>query len=365
MAWDGSNRVRLGPLHDADIVGQTSTVNFEDHTKICANPNVSDDLYHGGALTQDTGNYSIEEEVKQNEERNADIVVWEITTLVLIFVLTVFGNVLVMVLLMIRRKKLTRMCYFILSLCVSDLITALMNVLPQIAWEITHRFKGGDFLCRAVKFGQILGPYLSSYLLVMTALDRYQAICYPLSNCSWSPRHAKNMILMATFLSLACCIPQLFIFRYTQLHNGEWECWASFAQFWGARAYVTWYVISVFIIPLIILIVVYTSICRCLYVNFKLKQPDEKPKQKVHESRRPNLVHSVRGISRAKIKTVKLTVTVIACYITCSMPFSVAQLWSVWDVNAASSPFYSATLFIILLTHHLQTHINFLFMCFN
>jgi hypothetical protein len=50
---------------------------------------------------------------------------------------------------------------------------------------------------------------------------------------------------------------------------------------------------------------------------------------------------SVKGISRAKIKTVKLTVTVICCYIFCSSPFIAAQLWVTFDPDAVHSPFYT------------------------
>ena len=38
--------------------------------------------------------------------------------------------------------------------------------------------------------------------------------------------------------------------------------------------------------------------------------------------------HSVQGISKAKIKTVKLTVVVIVGYIVCSAPFICVQLWA-------------------------------------
>ena len=38
-------------------------------------------------------------------------------------------------------------------------------------------FYGGSAVCKAVKFAQVLAPYLSSYTLVMTAVDRYQVSC--------------------------------------------------------------------------------------------------------------------------------------------------------------------------------------------
>lgn len=369
------------------------------------------------------GNTTTDED--SNLQRNETLVIWEITTLLVIFLLTVFGNIVVLFMLLVRRKKLTRMCYFILSLCISDLVTAFFNVLPQMAWDITYRFRGNDFLCKAVKFGQLLGPYLNSYLLVMTALDRYQVICYPLSNCAWTPRRSKNMIFLAWILALFSCTPQLKVFSYKQLDSGTWDCWASFEPIWTSKAYVTWYAVSVFILPLICLIFVYSRICRTLWVNFKLKQMDEQSPPIRHETQRPRLLvrlrsqrqstncqvstcidsslmpeeelqdststalstpmstsvtthnipvdhgngnstsrgrngmslrfpnnshlqachpprsHSIRSISRAKIKTVKLTVTVILCYVVCSAPFISVQLWHVWDPNAESSPFYN------------------------
>ncbi len=43
------------------------------------------------------------------------------------------------------------------------------------------RFKGNDFLCRSVKYFQVVAMYASSYVLVSTAIDRYLAICHPLT----------------------------------------------------------------------------------------------------------------------------------------------------------------------------------------
>ncbi|XP_037798131.1 oxytocin receptor-like [Penaeus monodon] len=343
-AWDPHTSTA-----DANV-SQAFTSVFEDYGMIGdVGPSVGSDFYDGGSSAAGVGNASAGD---VGVSRDEALVVWEIITLVLIFTLTVFGNVVVLFMLLVRRKKLTRMCYFILSLCMSDLITAFLNVLPQLIWEVTYRFHGGGFLCKAVKFGQLLGPYLNSYLLVMTALDRYQVICYPLSNCSWTPRSSKNMIFVAWVLALGSCTPQVFIFNYQEVAAGTWDCWASFIPPWGPKAYVTWYALSVFIVPLFILIFVYSCICRTLWVNSKLKQMDD---------------HTRRSISRAKIKTVKLTVTVILCYVSCSAPFISVQLWHVWDPNAPSSPFYNGAAFTILtLLASLNSVVNpWIFLGFN
>lgn len=44
---------------------------------------------------------------------------------------------------------------FILHLSVADLLVAFFNILPQLLWDISGTFHGGDFLCRLVTFLQV------------------------------------------------------------------------------------------------------------------------------------------------------------------------------------------------------------------
>ena len=70
--------------------------------------------------------------------------------------------------------------------------TAFLTLLPEVAWTITlPHFLGGVVMCKFVKYIQMLGPYLSSYVLIITAVDRYQAICNPLGNCTWTPKRSQ------------------------------------------------------------------------------------------------------------------------------------------------------------------------------
>ena len=88
------------------------------------------------------------------------------------------------------------MFYFILHLSIADLLTAFFTLLPEVVWTLTFPdFHGGVVMCKFVKFTQMLGPYLSSYILIMTAVDRYQAICNPLGNCTWTPKRSKVRFL--------------------------------------------------------------------------------------------------------------------------------------------------------------------------
>lgn len=117
------------------------------------------------------------------------------------------------------------------------------------------------------------------------------------------------------------------------------------------------YSISIFIVPLLVLIVTYSCICREIWksamceLNVPTRQTQEE-RQRLNrrrgvverdkiESRRNNGPNCSRIplISRAKINTVKQTIAVIVMYVVCSAPFISAQLWATWDPYAAESSF--------------------------
>nr|QVX19926.1 inotocin receptor [Lethrus apterus] len=300
-------------------------------------------------------------------DRDENLAKIEIATLAVIFLVTILGNAMVLLALWTRRryagrKKLSRMYFFILHLSIADLITAFLSVLPQLAWDITYRFSGGFLLCKVVKYGQTLGPYLSSYVLMATAIDRHQAICYPLTYCSWTSRRSKFMVWTAWATSLIFCIPQLMIFAYQEVDAGIWDCWATFSEPWGQKAYVTWYGISVFIVPLIVLVVTYSWICREIW-HSAVGELGTKPRyvSKLSPEKKIPL------ISRAKINTVKQTIAVIVMYTVCSTPFIFAQLWATWDPNAHLLPFFNGPIFTILtLLYSLNSCVNpWIYLAFN
>ncbi|XP_022239629.1 isotocin receptor-like [Limulus polyphemus] len=335
-------------------------------------------------------------------QRDETIARIEVGVLASIFTLTILGNMCVLVALAVRRIKMARMYYFLLHLCISDLITAFFNILPQLAWDVTYRFYGGNILCKVIKYLQILGPYLSSYVLMVTAIDRYHAICFPLRNCVWTPRKSKLMIIAAWTISMLCCVPQVFIFSYQKvlIEPITFDCWGVFIQPWGEKVYVLWYALSQFFIPLIVITFTCVRICKNVWYNFHLRGKNSRPQtcnDVVDEHNRrsyrfkgrgqvevcldaeANMTkydqqnyngprsHSMRGLSRAKVKTVRITVVVIACYIICSTPFIVVQLWAYWSPYAQTSPIWKGpTVAILMLLASLNSCVNpWIYLAFN
>ena len=286
----------------------------------------------------------------------------EVAVQAVIFCLALFGNTCVLVALRYRRKKTSRMHLFIMHLSIADLLVAFLNILPQMAWDITYRFQGNDFLCRVVKYFQVMVMYLSTYVLVMTAIDRYRAICHPLSNYSWSSKRVHLMVGFAYAIALLLSIPQIIIFRLGPTETGDIDCWAHFNPPWTVTLYITCFAITIFILPFLLLAGLYGKICFEVWKNVRRKRtgsydvnyhngkvvykfngtgtisviaPNSGSSRESSQGRNINpRTHSSRGFSRSKMKTIKLTFVVIIAYMVCWSPFFVTQMWWAYDDQA-------------------------------
>lgn len=144
--------------------------------------------------------------------------------------------------------------------------------------------------------------------------------------------------------------------------SGVYDCWAEFYPEWTIPLYITWVTVAIYIIPFCLLAFAYGRICFVVFASMMAKEPSIREPQKNKFSWRSQKSHNgslsgqnvqnnqyngnvrsqncnkprahVRGLSRAKVKTVKLTLTVIICYLVCWGPFFVAQMWSAWDPHA-------------------------------
>uniref|UniRef100_A0A8D0EZ26 Arginine vasopressin receptor 1B n=1 Tax=Strix occidentalis caurina TaxID=311401 RepID=A0A8D0EZ26_STROC len=291
--------------------------------------------------------------------RDEELAKAEIGVLAAILAVATIGNVGVLLAMYRLRKKMSRMHLFILHLGLTDLGVALFQVLPQMIWEVTYRFLGPDPLCRAVKYLQVLSMFASTYMLIMMTLDRYLAVCHPLHSLQQPSRQAYAMIGATWLLSLLLSLPQIFIFSLREVRQGSGvlDCWADFRYPWGARAYITWTTLCIFILPVGILTVCYSLICYEICKNLKGKTQSSAPGMG-GPTAAPSRVSSVRTISRAKIRTVKMTFVIVVAYVACWAPFFSMQMWSVWDEDAPSDESTNVAFTITMLLASLSSCCN-------
>ncbi|KAK5894600.1 hypothetical protein CesoFtcFv8_011276 [Champsocephalus esox] len=322
-------------------------------------------------------------------ERDMGLARAEIAVLGVVLALTTLGNSFVLWVLLRRRKHNAPMHVFMFNLCVADLVVAFFQVLPQLIWDITGKFQGPDFLCRSVKYLQIVGMFASSYMIVAMTVDRHQAICCPLQAYRGGTMSRWNTpVMVAWGLALVLSIPQAFIFSRTETDSGEFDCWGHFAEPWGLKAYVTWMTISVFLLPAFIITICQIRIFREIHNNIYLKserivmvelkkkeiffrfhsfkKDDERSKDRGRRSsggggrdgRGGQLLKATpphHSITKAMSKTVRMTLVIVLVYTICWAPYFIVQLWAAWDPHP---PQHAVAFTILMLLGNLNSCTN-------
>lgn len=277
-------------------------------------------------LSSNFSNTSLTPEAAHDQPRDERLARIEIVLLSVIFLSATVLNLGLVLVLVRRRGSMSRMRVFVLHLCLADLTVAFFQVFPQLLWDITDRFVGPDLVCRLIKYLQVVGMFASTYMLVVMTVDRYQAVCNPMGTLMQRRRARWNLpVCVAWAVSLVGALPQIFIFSRVQVAPGVFDCWAQFAQPWGLQAYVTWTTLVIFALPILTVIVCQVCICRAVQVSLNMK---------THRERCCTNTNSALGLSKARIKTVKMTVVIVLVYVVCWAPFFIVQLWSVWDEDA-------------------------------
>ena len=129
----------------------------------------------------------------------------------------------------VKGGKLTRMYFFLFHLFITDIIITFSTLLPELIMT-TLEISWTNSSCKIVKFVQMFGPYLSSYVLVMIAMDRFQAICYPMNHYFWQPSRSKQKIITAWILAFCLGIPHGILFRKTGSDSSAHDSNACSAQ---------------------------------------------------------------------------------------------------------------------------------------
>ncbi|XP_047465003.1 vasopressin V2 receptor-like isoform X2 [Mugil cephalus] len=262
--WDGLGLSALGAVrrnnYSTSLLSELSSFNTSH----------SDGSFFG--IFPENGSATTPHQPPQPRVRDLGLARAEIAVLAVVLALTTLGNSFVLWVLLRRRKHNAPMHVFMVNLCVADLVVALFQVLPQLIWDITERFQGPDFLCRSIKYLQIVGMFASSYMIVAMTVDRHHAICCPLQAYrGGAVSRCNTPVMVAWVLAFVLSIPQVFIFSRTEVAPGEFECWGRFAEPWGLKAYVTWMTVAVFLLPALIITICQIRIFREIHNNIYLK----------------------------------------------------------------------------------------------
>uniref|UniRef100_A0A3Q2XHZ1 5-hydroxytryptamine receptor 4 n=3 Tax=Haplochromini TaxID=319058 RepID=A0A3Q2XHZ1_HAPBU len=282
----------------------------------------------------------------------------------LIIIMTVFGNLLVMVALCkdrhLRKKKTN---YFIVSLAFADLLVALV-VMPFAAIELTTgQWRYGEIFCLVRTSLDVLLTTASILHLCCIALDRYYAICcQPLVY-----RHKMTPMRVAVMLSGCWLIPTFISFlpimqswnaigiedivKRRALAGGSND---TSCVFLVNRPYALICSAVAFYVPLGLMVLAYQRIYVTAMTHVRqietLQRAGSAPQAPVGHSR-----------MRIETKAAKTLAVIMGCFCLCWAPFFITnivdpfihysvpwQLWTAWlwlgYINSGLNPFLYAFL---------------------
>ncbi|XP_018891259.3 gastrin/cholecystokinin type B receptor isoform X1 [Gorilla gorilla gorilla] len=193
-----------------------------------------------------------------------------ITLYAVIFLMSVGGNVLIIVVLGLSRRLRTVTNAFLLSLAVSDLLLAVACMPFTLLPNLMGTFIFGTVICKAVSYLMGVSVSVSTLSLVAIALERYSAICRPLQARVWQTRsHAARVIVATWLLSGLLMVPYPVYTVVQPVGPRVLQCvhrWPS------ARVRQTWSVLLLlllFFIPGVVMAVAYGLISRELYLGLR------------------------------------------------------------------------------------------------
>uniref|UniRef100_A0A7N8Y6J2 Gastrin/cholecystokinin type B receptor n=1 Tax=Mastacembelus armatus TaxID=205130 RepID=A0A7N8Y6J2_9TELE len=293
----------------------------------------------------------------------------------LIFLLGVLGNSLIIAVLVRNRRMRTVTNLFLLSLAISDLMVSLVCIPFTLIPNLMRDFIFGIGICKLVMYFMGVSVSVSTFNLVAISLERYSAICNPLTSRTWQTKsHAAKVITATWVVSFILMLPYpifSILKPFTRLNNST----GNMCRLVWPNDVIqqSWYVsllLLLFLIPGIVMMTAYGLISMELYRGFKFelsKRKSSRERQASTGSIRPGdndgcyLQPSkkktrVCGSSStanlmAKKRVIRMLLVIVFLFFLCWTPVFVVNAWQAFDRRSAYRLTGAPISFIHLLSY--------------
>ncbi|XP_075948812.1 cholecystokinin receptor type A [Anarhichas minor] len=292
----------------------------------------------------------------------------------LIFLLSLMGNSLIIAVLVRNRRMRTVTNLFLLSLAVSDLMVSLVCIPFTLIPNLMRDFIFGAGMCKLVMYFMGVSVSVSTFNLVAISLERYSAICNPLTSRAWQTKsHAAKVITATWVASFILMLPYPIssgLKPFTRHNNSTgYMCRLVWPNDFIQQSWYVSLVLLLFLIPGIVMMTAYGLICLELYrgITFELSsrkssrerqlstgsikpgdsdgcylQPSKK-KTITASAGRPSskpTVGRVCGSSSttnlmAKKRVIRMLLVIVFLFFLCWTPIFVVNAWQAFDRRSA------------------------------
>lgn len=251
---------------------------------------------------------------------------------VAIFVVGIFGNVLVCYVVFRNRAMQTVTNLFIMNLALSDILLCILAVPPTPMYTFLRRWIFGTALCHLMLYAQGCSVYISSLTLTSIAIDRFFVIIYP-----FHPRMKLTTCAVIIFsiwcFALLVTLPYgLYIDHYYGEDNVTSYCEETWPSEHNRKVFGSITSTLQFILPFLII-----SFC---YIRVSIKLNDRarrKPGAKTS--------HKERLDRARKKRTNRMLIAMVAVFGTSWLPLNLVNIMNDFYEKSSQWQYYNIVFF--------------------
>ncbi|XP_002008619.3 somatostatin receptor type 2 [Drosophila mojavensis] len=228
---------------------------------------------------------------------------------VLVCIVGLFGNTLVIYVVLRFSKMQTVTNIYILNLAIAD--ECFLIGIPFLLYTMqVGNWPFGNYMCKAYLVSTSVTQFTSSIFLLIMSADRYIAVCHPISSPRYrTPFVSKVVSAVAWTTSVLLMLPVILFASTYESEPNHFTCsinWPEAFNIQSETAFILYSLILGFVTPLIFIMIFYCLVIRKLHTV----GPKHKSKEK----------------KRSHRKVTKLVLTVITVYIMCWLPHWISQV---------------------------------------
>ncbi|XP_055902297.1 growth hormone secretagogue receptor type 1 [Eupeodes corollae] len=244
-----------------------------------------------------------------------------------IMILGVIGNVMVPIVILKTKDMRNSTNIFLTNLSIADLLVLLVCT-PTVLVEVNTRPETwvlGQEMCKAVPFVELTVAHASVLTILAISFERYYAICEPLkAGYVCTKTRAFLICVFAWGVAALFTSPILWVaeYKFVEYFDGSYvaACLTQAVTTWTIAFFLM--TISIFfVIPLIILIILYGIIAKNLISK-------DGPMMKIRPTK-PEFSY------KARKQVVMMLGAVVLSFFLCLLPFRVLTLWIILSSDQA------------------------------
>ncbi|XP_061585876.1 tachykinin receptor 3a [Cololabis saira] len=223
-----------------------------------------------------------------------------------VLAVAVFGNLVVMWIILAHKRMRTVTNYFLLNLAFSDASMAAFNTLINFVYAAHGEWYFGKTYCKFHNFFPVTSVFASIYSMTAIAVDRYMAIIHPLKP-RLSAKATTGAIVCIWSLAVVLAFP-LCYFSTTRLLRKRTICYVAWPRM-EDDPFMYHIIVTalVYVLPLVVMGITYTIVGLTLWGG---EIPGDSS-------------DNYHGQLQAKRKVVKMMIIVVVTFALCWLPYHV------------------------------------------